>query len=60
MRNLLILLIILSGPAALGVVGWGLMLIYHTAGLVVFVGCCAVIFIAALGFASLLDKRQQP
>lgn len=58
MRNLLAALILLSGPAALGVMGWGLFLIYEAAGLVAFVACCVVMFIAALGVASLLDKHR--
>jgi hypothetical protein len=60
MRNILAALILLSGPAALGVLGWGLALIYQTAGLAVFMACCAVISVAALGVASLLDKHRQP
>lgn len=58
MRNILAFLILLSGPGALGVMGWGLVLIYQTAGLAVFLVCCAVMSIAALGVASLLDKHR--
>lgn len=58
MRNLFAFLILICGPAALGVMGWGLFLIYEAAGLAVFLICCAVMFIAALGVASLLDKHR--
>lgn len=58
MRNLLALLVLLSAPAALGVMGWGLVLIWKAAGLLVFALCCGVMVIAGLGIASLLDSQQ--
>lgn len=59
MRNILALWVLLCAPAAMFVMGWGLMLIYREAGLLAFVICCAVMFTAALGIASLLDKHQR-
>lgn len=58
MRSVISLVILLCGPLALGVIGWGLILIYKTAGLAVFLGCCFVLFIAVLGIASLIDKAE--
>lgn len=60
MRNLLALWVLLCAPAALFVMGWGLMLIYREAGMAAFLVSCVVMFTAALGIASLLDKNQQP
>ena len=60
MRNILAMLILVSGPGALFVVGWGLTLIREEAGLAAFVVSCAVIAVAGLGIASLLDKNQRP
>lgn len=56
MRNLLSLLILLNAPVSLAVMAWGLALIYKAAGLAMFMFCCASMFIAALGIASLLDS----
>lgn len=58
MRNLLYLWILLSGPGALFVLGWGLKLIYREAGLAVLMVCSAVVVTAGLGLASLLDTRR--
>ena len=58
MRNLLYLWILLCGPGALFVLGWGLKLIYREAGLGVLMLCSAVIVTAGLGLASLLDTRR--
>lgn len=58
MKNLVIIWVLLSAPLALAVTGWGLILIYREAGMVAFLLCCAVIFTAALGIATLFDKRQ--
>lgn len=58
MRNLVIIWVLLSAPLALAVMGWGLILIYREAGMVVFLLSCAVMFTAALGIATLFDKRQ--
>lgn len=60
MRTALILWILLSAPAALFVIGWGLMLILDAAGLLAFVLSSAVLATAFLGIASLLDSRQPP
>lgn len=60
MRNVLALAILICGPAALGIMAWGLFLIYETAGILVFLTCCAVMVIAGLSLASLIDNRQQP
>lgn len=59
MRNILALLILLCAPAALGVMAWGLILIWKASNLFVFAVCCLVMIIAGLGVASLLDERQQ-
>jgi hypothetical protein len=58
MRTALILLILISAPASLFVLGWGLILIYEAAGLTALVLSSLSLFIAALGIASLLDKHQ--
>lgn len=58
MRNILALWVLLSAPAALGVVGWGLILILKATSLPVFLACCAVMITTGLGMASLLDSRQ--
>ena len=58
MQNVFILLLLLAAPASLGVIGWGLILIWQTAGLVAFFLSCAAIAAAGLGVASLLDKNQ--
>jgi len=60
MRGILMLWILLCAPMALGVLGWGLLLIYKAAGLVIFLICCAIMVTAGLGLASLLDNRQPP
>lgn len=57
-RMALIALILVSGPASLFVMGWGLMLIYKAAGLVAFLLSCLSLVIVGLGFASLLDEAQ--
>jgi len=58
MRNLLALLVLLNAPFALGVMAWGLILIYHAAGLALFFICCGSLITAALGVATLLEKHQ--
>lgn len=45
---------------ALGVIGWGLVLIQREAGLVAFGLSCAAIVTAVLAVASLFDTRQPP
>ena len=60
MRNILALLVLLCAPGALFVIGRGLLLIYETDGLVAFMLSCAIIAVAGLGIASLLDTRQDP
>lgn len=58
MRTIFIALILISGPAFLGVMGWGLFLIWKATNLAVFVVCCAVVLTAGAGVASVLDKHQ--
>ena len=58
MRNILALIVLLCAPGALGVMGWGLVLIWEATNLPVFLACCAVMVVAGLGLASLLDSRQ--
>lgn len=61
MRTLAILVVLISAPASLGVIGWGLVLIWKTAGIAAFLLSCLVVAIAGLGVASLLeDHRPQP
>lgn len=58
MRNLISLLILLNAPISLAVLGWGLVLIFHAAGLAVFLLCCLSLITAGLGIASLLDSQD--
>ena len=60
MRNLAILLVLLSAPASLGVIGWGLVLIWKAAGMVAFLLSCFVVAIAGLGVASLFEDHRPP
>lgn len=60
MRLLLIIFVLLCAPASLGVMAWGLLLIYQATSIGVFLLCCAILSVAGLGVASLLDKRQPP
>lgn len=58
LQLLLILIILASAPVFLFTLGTGLMHIYETAGMVVFLLCGVGCFITVLGVASLLDKHQ--
>ena len=56
MRTIAIVWVLLSAPLAMGSIGWGLSLIFQTAGFLPFFLCCASVFTAALGVASLIDN----
>ena len=58
-RKLLIALVWVSWPGSVATILWGLDLIRHEAGIIVFLACCVMIFIALLGVAALLDDYRQ-
>ena len=57
MKTALIVWVLLSAPASLAVIGWGLILILEATNLGVFAACCAVIVTGVLAIASLTDRR---
>lgn len=58
MKTALIIWVLLSAPVTLIGMGWGLTLIYRTAGLGPFLVFCVSYFTAGVAVASILDKRQ--
>jgi hypothetical protein len=58
MRTLLIIWILLSAPLTVFYIGWGLMLVYETAGMGAFLFGCVSLFTGFLAIAHLFDKSQ--
>lgn len=59
-RIIVIIAIVLSAPGFLFVLGFGLRSIQEDFGWIPFFVFSGLCFIAALGFAALLDKRNPP
>lgn len=55
-RNILILLVLLNVPVSLFVLGAGLLLIYKSAGIVVFALSCVSMFIAVMSVLARFDN----
>ena len=59
MKTIVIIWVLISAPLSLGVIGWGLTLIFHQAGMVAFLFSCVVLFTGALAVAALIDEARQ-
>lgn len=58
LKNIALLVILLSVPVMLFTYGWGMLLLYKEAGLFVFIPACVAHIIGWIGIGSLLDSRQ--
>lgn len=58
LKNIALLVILLSVPVMLFTYGWGMILLYREAGFAVFLPACVAHIIGWIGIGSLLDSRQ--